>query len=96
MENLTVKWKTWNDDKKLRFIKNITVELYVTTKKELYIQENKLFELIKVFNLKNGAPDKTSVGKTRKERELSPLCLYIISNYKKVKLFSEKIKEANF
>lgn len=55
MENLTVKRKTWNDDKKLRFIKNITVELYVTTKKELYIQENKLFELIKVFNLKNGA-----------------------------------------
>ena len=41
-------------------------------------------------------PDKTSVGKTRKERELSPLCLYIISNYKKVKLFSEKIKEARF
>ena len=98
LENLIIKRKTWDDDKKLRFIKLITVELKIDTKKELYIQENKLFEFIKNLNLKNGTLHCTVVEKYRRElkKDLSPLFLYMIKNNKEFNLFSKKIKEANF
>ena len=51
LENLTMKRKVWSDSKKMGFIKILIVELFVTEKKELILQENKLFEFIKYFNL---------------------------------------------
>lgn len=51
LTNLSIKRKTWNKEKKLNFIKIISVELFVTEKKELILQENKLFEFIKIFNM---------------------------------------------
>lgn len=50
LENLSTKRKTWGNEKKGLFIKKIIVELKINNKKELYIQEIKLFELIKVLN----------------------------------------------
>nr|DAS34577.1 MAG TPA: hypothetical protein [Bacteriophage sp.] len=74
------------------------MELKIDTKKELYIQENKLFEFIKNLNLKNGTLHCTVVEKYRRElkKDLSPLFLYMIKNNKEFNLFSKKIKEANF
>lgn len=51
LENLTMKRKVWSSSKKMGFIKILIVELFVTEKKELILQENKLFEFIKYFNL---------------------------------------------
>ena len=51
LENLTMKRKVWSNSKKMGFIKILIVELFVTEKKELILQENKLFEFIKYFNL---------------------------------------------
>ncbi|MGH1540669.1 MAG: hypothetical protein ACRBHB_09615 [Arenicella sp.] len=41
-------------DKKVKIMKMICVELSIDTKKQLYVQENELFELIKVLNFSNG------------------------------------------
>jgi len=54
LNNLTTVWKNADTDKKVEIIKMICVELYVDTKKQLYIQENELFELIKILNFSNG------------------------------------------
>lgn len=48
--NLNNKWKTLDNSKKLQIIKNIVVELKVDNKKQLYIQENELFQAIKTLN----------------------------------------------
>ena len=74
------------------------MELKIDTKKELYIQENKLFEFIKNLNLKNGTLYCTVVEKHKREfkKDLSPLFLYMIKNNKEFNLFSKKIKEADF
>ena len=74
------------------------MELEIDTKKELYIQEIKLFEFIKVPNFQLGTLHCTVVEKYRRElkKDLSPLFLYMIKNNKEFNLFSKKIKEANF
>ena len=59
IENLSTKRKNWDDVKKLRFIKTIVVELEIDTKKELYIEEIKLFEFIKVLNFQLGTQEGT-------------------------------------
>lgn len=48
--NLKDKRKTANNNKKAKIISFIMVELFIDTKKQLYIQENELFEYIKVLN----------------------------------------------
>jgi len=48
--NLKDKRKTLDSTGKANMIKLIVVELFVDTKKQLYIQENELFEYIKVLN----------------------------------------------
>lgn len=51
LENLSIKRKTWGSYEKLNFIKILAVELFLNEKKELILQENKLFNLIKNINL---------------------------------------------
>ena len=48
MEDLSAKRKTWDNDKKLKLIKIMLVELKIDNKKELFLQETKLFELLKI------------------------------------------------
>lgn len=48
--NLKDERKNANNSKKVQLIRLIVVELLVDTKKQLYIQENELFEYIKVLN----------------------------------------------
>lgn len=51
LENLSIKRKTWGSYEKLNFIKILAVELFLNEEKELILQENKLFNLIKNINL---------------------------------------------
>lgn len=48
--NLKTMRKTAEKNKKIEIIKLIVVELFVDTKKQLYIQEKELFEIVKVLN----------------------------------------------
>lgn len=48
--NLKTEREKASNDKKLKLIKMIVVELFVDTKKQLFIQEEELFEYIKVLN----------------------------------------------
>ena len=48
--DLNNKRKNLNNNWKAKIIKLIVVELFIDTKKQLYIQENELFETIKVLN----------------------------------------------
>lgn len=50
LENLSIKRKTWDSYEKLNFIKILAVELFLKEEKELILQENKLFNLIKNIN----------------------------------------------
>jgi hypothetical protein len=48
-----------NLEKRYEIIKMISIELFIDTKKQLYIQENELFEIIIILNSLNGVPDGT-------------------------------------
>ncbi len=48
-------WKNGDTEKKSDIIKMMCIELHVDTKKQLYIRENELFEIIRFLNSANGA-----------------------------------------
>ncbi len=50
LTNLHEFWKTANNNKKIRIIKMIAVELFVDTEKTLYIKENAVFEALRSLN----------------------------------------------
>lgn len=50
LSNIDVERKNADYEKKLKIIQTVFVELKIDTKKQLYIQENELFEIIKIFN----------------------------------------------
>lgn len=58
MGNLSESYNTWDNLKKARIIRSMQCELFIDTKKELTIKENKLFGFIKSINFSSGAPDK--------------------------------------
>ncbi len=51
LENISTKRKSWDNGKKIEYIKLIAVELFVNEKKELFLHENQLFEFIRMVNL---------------------------------------------
>ena len=48
--NLNKKRESSSDSQKLQIIRIIVVELFIDTKKQLYVQENELFELVKFLD----------------------------------------------
>ena len=63
LTKLEYKWKNGDNQTKLALIKLIVVELFVDTKKRLYIEEKQLFQYIKVLNGFNWQPIKDN-GRT--------------------------------
>ncbi len=57
--NLSTAWKNGDLNKKIEIIEMIVLELFVDTKKQLYIQENELFEIIRILNFSNGVLEGT-------------------------------------
>jgi DNA invertase Pin-like site-specific DNA recombinase len=58
MGNLSETYNLWDDTKKAQIIRSMQCGLFIDTKKELTIKENKLFGFIKSINFSSGAPDK--------------------------------------
>lgn len=54
LTNLEHKRKNWNKQTKILIMKLILVELFIDTKKQLHIQENELFEYIKIYKKRYG------------------------------------------
>jgi hypothetical protein len=50
VKNLSQSYFDWNDEKKWKIIRALQCELVINNKKELIIQDNKLFEIIKSLN----------------------------------------------
>ena len=49
LTGLEYKWKTGNTSTRVLIMKLMLVELFVDTKKQFYIQEKELFEIIKIY-----------------------------------------------
>ncbi len=50
LSNLDTVRKKWNKSDRVSIMKLILVELFIDNKKQLYIQEKELFEIIKIYN----------------------------------------------
>lgn len=73
--SLYTSYKSMDNLRKSHLLKNVMVELSISTKKELTIKENKLFEFIKSTETQDGGP---SGARTRDLRIKSP-ALYQLS-----------------
>jgi len=58
VENLSGSYKTWNEQEKWKIIRALQCKLTLDNKKQLTIQDSKLFEMIKSFNFINGTPER--------------------------------------
>jgi len=80
LTNLEFKRKNGNKETKIAIMKLILVELFIDTKKQLHIQENELFEYIKIYKIQYG-------GAYRQMMELNYTNLYRYLVYNNKKFF---------
>ncbi len=54
---LSDSYKRWDLSQRVSIIKMVCIELFIDTKKQLYIKENELFEILILLNFSNGVLD---------------------------------------